>query len=94
MADFAPNRAELGIPGDWQHETSGALRPAVERYINRKTIAADIPIMRAYLRQWICADGFAGPEVDRLRVDVNGVVDLASLDAWIERALAEGIDPL
>lgn len=81
-------------PGFWMNETSGALRPAVERYLNRKTIPDDIPIMRAYLRQWIAADGFRGREIAQLRIDVDQIVDLASLDVWIEGALEAGVDPL
>ena len=50
--------------------------------------------MRAYLRQWIAGDAFHGPEVDELRERVETIVDMWSLNTWIEDALDAGVDPL
>ena len=81
------------MPGFWRNETSGVLRPAVERYLNRKTKPEDIPIMRAYVRQWVAGD-FRGEGIAELRASVDEIINLETLDAWINRAIDAGIDPL
>ena len=50
--------------------------------------------MRAYIRQWIAGEGFRGPEIPDLRSRVDAVVDMQSLNAWLEDALEAGADPL
>jgi hypothetical protein len=81
-------------PGFWMNETSGTLRPVVERYLRGETLTpTHIAIMRAYLRQWMAGD-FRGPEVARLRERVNDIRDMPSLTSWLEDALDAGIDPL
>lgn len=86
-----------GIPGFWQHETSGVLRPAISAYLNGGAMTPDhVTAMRAYLRQWIAADGWAGQhgEVDALRADVDSLVDRTTIQAWLDKAGDIGIDPL
>jgi hypothetical protein len=81
------------IPGYWQHETSGVLRPAVEAYLaGGQMTGAQIAAMRAYLRQWIAAD-WPG-NVERLRKQIDGLTSRAALDRWIDLADEQGIDPL
>lgn len=81
-------------PFFWMHETTGVLRPVIEQYLRGDGIeAANVPTMRAYLRQWMTGD-FRGPGVEELRAGVDGIVDHRTLNAWIEAALDAGVDPL
>jgi hypothetical protein len=81
-------------PGYWMNETSGVLSDVVERYITSRPLSAgDIATMRAYVRQWMAGD-FVGPEVDELRESIDTIVDRATLDAWMERAIDAEVDPL
>jgi len=74
----------------------GALRPAIEAYVNGKDMTPEqIAAMRAYLRQWIEADGWApGKRLDILRQSVDMLVTRDAIAAWLASALHEGIDPL
>jgi hypothetical protein len=82
-------------PGYWMYETSGVLRPAVEAYLAHDELTpAEIAAMRAYLRQWIMAPGFRGPGVDELRRRVDELTSRQAIARWLDRAEAEGIDPL
>jgi len=88
-------RILLHIPGYWQRETSGVLRPAVEAYLRHEALTAEqLATMRAYLRQWIAAPAWQGEGVEALRHAVDGITSQAALDAWIAKAVAEGVDPL
>ena len=83
------------IPGYWMNETSGVLRPAVEAYLHDQPMTGEqIAAMRAYLRQWIAADGFRGPTVDVLRTAVDGLTTKDAIRRWIDIATDEGMDPL
>lgn len=88
------------LPGYWQDEESGVLRPVVESYLNGAPLSPlQIGVMRAYLRQWMHAPAWRSlPSepggVAQLRRDVEAISDRASLAGWLERALALGIDPL
>lgn len=82
-------------PGFWMKETSGVLAPAVEKYLQGDDLdAAELAAMRAYLRQWVNAPGFIGPDVRRLRREIDQVTTNETLRSWLERALDAGIDPL
>jgi hypothetical protein len=93
----------MSAPGYWPNETSGVLKPAMERYLNGALRDADVPVIRAYLRQW------AGASVwdENPHLNANGVKELADLrsrvdaistgldiDRWLELALELGMDPL
>ena len=104
MRRFSP-AAELSgdPPGFWMNETSGVLRPAVEAYLRLRDwgepgtpdmTPPQIAAMRAYLRQWIMAPAWRGPEVDELRASVHRLDSRAAIDAWLDRAIDAGIDPL
>ena len=83
------------IPGFWMNETSGRLRPAVEAYLEGRHMTREqIAAMRAYLRQWINAPGFLGPEVETLRNLVHHIDSRVTLAAWLASAVAAGCDPL
>ena len=84
------------IPGYWQNETSGRLRPAVEAYLltDRELTNAETRIWRAYLRQWIGAPDFRGPQVELLRNFVDGIIDRETLAKWLDHAIEAGCDPL
>lgn len=90
-------------PGFWRNETSGILAPVVEDYINgRQLDAGGISTLRAYLRQWICADvwdmfpigGSPTPELTDLRRAVDGLTTQRAIRDWLWKALEIGIDPL
>jgi hypothetical protein len=86
----------MSAPGYWMHETSGALRPAIETYLAGKDMSeADCAAIRAYLRQWIMADGWhPASSLDDLRRRIDGLVGRDEIAAWIYDAELEGIDPL
>jgi hypothetical protein len=81
-------------PGYWMNETSGVLKPVVEKYLRGEQLSQnEVACMIAYLRQWMAGD-FCGPEIDMLRVTVNAIVDHETLVAWLDEAMDAGIDPL
>jgi hypothetical protein len=49
--------------------------------------------MRSYLRQWIDAD-WCGADVELLRMSVDGLINCAALDDWLDRAIDANIDPI
>lgn len=80
-------------PGYWMKETSGVLRPVVEKYLRGEALdGRELGIMRAYLRQWIVA--FKGPAVAQLLTNIDGIKTTAHLTEWLAFALDAGIDPL
>jgi hypothetical protein len=81
------------IPGYWMNETSGVLRPAIERYLSGGPMTDEhVATMRAYLRQWIAADGWR--DAGNLRWSVDGLTSHAAITQWLDRAIEIGIDPL
>jgi hypothetical protein len=82
-------------PGYWMHETSGELRPVIERYLTDQHLTArDVAIMRVYLRQWINDGAWIGPLIDALRTQVDEIHDRDDIERWLDRAADAGIDPL
>lgn len=82
------------IPGYWPNETTGVLRPVVEKYLRGDALDPDeVATMRAYLRQWVAAP-FAGPEIRPLRDDAERIRTHDDVREWLRRALDVGIDPL
>jgi len=82
-------------PGFWMNETSGVLRPAVEAYLKHEPMSPEqIGAMRAYLRQWINADAWAGPLIDPLRTGIDLIATRADITRWLDLAMDAGIDPL
>lgn len=84
----------MTIPGYWQNETSGVLRPVVMRYLDGSSLdGSDIRVMKAYLAQWMQGD-WEGDEAARLRADVGKITTVADLRRWLDDAQETGIDPL
>lgn len=84
-----------GVPGYWMYETSGVLRPAVEAYLHRKLMTGEqVAAVRAYLRQWIDAPVWAGPDIDLLRDGIDTLTSREAIERWLDDAEACGIDPL
>lgn len=82
-------------PGYWMYETSGVLRPAVYAYLLDDPLTPEqVAAIRAYLRQWIAAPAWAGPEVQALRAGIDGLQGRREITAWLARAMEAGIDPL
>lgn len=82
-------------PGYWMYETGGALKPAVQAYLEGAALSsAQIGTIKAYLRQWILHGAWIGAEVEALRREVEQLESRAAIAAWLDRAMAEGIDPL
>jgi hypothetical protein len=88
-------------PGYWMHETSGVLKPVVQRYLeDRATMTLrDVAIMRAYLVQWFGSDvweqnphGAAG--LPELRAEAERIRTAEDVEACIGRAVDMGMDPL
>jgi len=99
MADrpipFSPAMMADKLPGFWMNETSGVLRPAIETYLDGGNLPPEqVVTMRAYLRQWIDAPGWLGPEVEQLRSEIDGLTSHSAIKNWINQASELGIDPL
>lgn len=85
----------MSTPGYWMYETSGVLRPAVEAYLKGEYMTPQqIAALRAYLRQWIDAPDWRGPEIDGLRDGIDSLHSRAQIATWLNKALDVGIDPL
>ena len=85
----------LGGPLYWQNETSGALRRAIQAYLNGHHMSeAQIADLRSYLRQWIMAPVWRGPAIDDLRRRVDGLTHRKAIREWLNDAAEEEIDPL
>ena len=92
------------MPGYWMHETSGALREVVERYLLGLSLTLeDVAYLRAYFRQWIMSPLWdANPHATdkscshlaQLRREVDGLQDREAIDRWLDAAVDEGYDPL
>ena len=97
-------------PKYWRNETGGALRVAVENYLNnRRMTVRDVALMRAYLVQWMDSPVWemnphlseGGPAalaalaaLGALRLTARRILTVADIHRWIRDALAEGHDPL
>lgn len=85
----------MQVPGYWMNETSGVLRPAVEAYLFQRELTVEhIGALRAYLRQWMAAPAWTGPEVETLRSSIDGIASRKDLRKWFDLAEEIGIDPL
>jgi hypothetical protein len=93
----------MSHPGYWMYETTGVLKPAVKAYLEGGELSPeDIAALRAYLRQWIDADGWDQGAVHqaekrvlaRLRFMVDGLISRETIQVWLQQAASFGIDPL
>jgi hypothetical protein len=92
----APQVARHGFgPKFWMHEQGGRLEPAIWALLEGDQLSDDqIPLVRAYLRQWIDALVWQGPAIDELRRGVDGLTTTEAIRRWLGDALRMGIDPL
>lgn len=90
-------------PRFWRDETSGVLAPAIHRYLVGRTKPEDIPVLRAYCRQWIDSpawdmnpnhDDESRAELAGLRKRAAAITTIRHIDAWIAFAVDFGVDPL
>jgi hypothetical protein len=94
----------MSAPGYWMYETSGELRPAVERYLKQEKLSAgDIDLLRVYLRQWIDSpvwdtnphlNATGRKELMRLRELARVLTNVGAIEAWLSLAVDAGMDPL
>lgn len=89
------SREQMLIRGYWMHETSGVLAPAVQRYLEGKSLSAgDISLLRAYLKQWITRGNWKGDEeLKELRTSVDMISTRADIEQWDALADELGLDP-
>lgn len=89
------SRDDPAAPKYWMYESSGVLMPTVAKYLRGERLGElDIPIMRAYLRQWIMSPVWSGEGVDELRRAIDGILDHDAVNRWLMDAEHIGIDPL
>jgi hypothetical protein len=82
-------------PRYWMYETSGVLRPVVEKYLRSEPLdARELGIMRAYLRQWMAGPWEPELAITQLRTNIDGIKTTAHLTEWLSFALDAGVDPL
>jgi len=87
------------LPTEWQHETSGQLRPAVLAYLNKQRMEAhDFAAIRGYLLHYVQAPCWkkAG-QAEHWQELEHGILSLKSrsaLDDWLDEAAEIGLDPL
>jgi len=87
--------SDPAAPRYWMHETSGALRPVIEAYLNGEALSpAECATMRAYLRQWIMSPVWEGPGLQDLRIRVETLTTRASIEGWLDDATDLGMDPI
>ena len=84
------------MPGYWMYEIGEQLKPAVVAYLNNLPLTSrQVAVIRAYLKQWIEADGWSPTfGLTRLRSSVNEIQTQADIRAWLSQAEEESIDPL
>ena len=85
---------EMTVPRYWMHETSSVLRPVVEAYLGGERLTDEqVPVMRAYLRQWIAGDWAGGPNLTSLRLCVDLIASHDDVATWVRLAHRESVDP-
>ena len=91
-------------PNFWMNETSGVLRPVVEKLLNgKRLLPREIAVMRAYFRQWIESPVWdlnphqtveGASRLAELRTSVTDIATMEDISTWLEIADGEGLDPL
>lgn len=91
------------LPLHWQDEQTGILPAAVKAYFahsldkKKPFQGAQFALVRNYLRYYINAPCWQQGEerqIDALRASVQGLKTPEEMNAWINRCLDCGIDPL
>lgn len=92
-------RRLMNTPKYWAYESSGILRPSVEKYLRREELSkGDISNLREYIRQWIMSPVWDKNPISTamnqpLRDMVDSLTTVEQIDLWSTRALEVGIDP-
>jgi hypothetical protein len=88
-------------PRYWMNETSGVLKPVIERFLNDQQLTdQEVSIFRAYIMQWIDSPAWdanpegGGHELRMLRDAAKVVRNTTELRLWLQRAEEFGVDPL
>jgi hypothetical protein len=90
-------------PKYWMYESSGVLKPAVEKYLNGKWLTrAELGAMKAYLRQWVDSPSWdLSPvteddrtELQSLRLRVADIHTAGDMQEAIDVMIELGMDPL
>jgi glutathione S-transferase len=69
-------------------------RPSIRRYRRGEHLsAADIAVIRVWLRAWIDANHRHTPDATRLLAEVDEILSRAGIDWWVERARDAGLHP-
>jgi hypothetical protein len=92
---MSPAQEQPTPPGYWTNETSGVLRPAIEGYLcGRPLTTIQIAAIRAYFKQWISSELWAGDGIEVLRSLAERIRTRVDIDQWVHMADKEGLDPL
>jgi hypothetical protein len=92
---MSPAKEQPTPPAYWTSEQSGVLRPAIEAYLcGRPLTTMQIAGIRAYFKQWIGSEVWAGPGIEVLRTLAETIRTRVDIDRWVRMADKEGLDPL
>lgn len=92
-------RPPLGLPLNWQDETSGELRSAVFNFFSRQKLPPEeISLVAEYCQHYInapCWDATGGfqDELAELRQSANSLSTPNDINQWIDGCLEIAIDP-
>ena len=100
-----PPPGDPAAPGYWINETSGVLAGAVEQFLKDPNMCTldQLRHLRAYFRQWVDAkvwdmnpahDDESRADLARLRARCRAITNVAGMQAWVDEAVAMGMDPL
>ena len=90
-------------PKYWAYEASGVLAQAIVRYLKGDHIQRDIPLIRAYFKQWVDSpvwdmnpliNDSAREALQALRADVDRIATFVDIAEWLDAAESRGMDPL
>ncbi|WP_375497063.1 hypothetical protein [uncultured Nostoc sp.] len=92
-------RPPLGLPLNWQDETSGELPRAISKYFNSQQLTPDeISLMAEYCQHYInapCWDTTGGfpDELAGLRESANSLSSVSDINQWVNSCLEIAIKP-
>jgi hypothetical protein len=100
-----PPPGSADAPPYWMHETSGVLAAAVAQFLENPNACTlnQLSYLRAYFKLWVDAkvwdsnpahDDESRADLARLRARCHGITNVADMRAWLDEAVAAGMDPL
>lgn len=90
----------VAMPKYWAAEQGGEVRRAIEQFLRGEELtAANIAVIRNYLRQWIFSPVWdqaatAGADIEALRQMINSLTSEVEIDLWLDRAARAQVYPL